>query len=47
MLNCTYKTNRFDMPLLNCVRVNNRNTTFIVFLRFIDAETKDNYNFYI
>jgi hypothetical protein len=47
MLDCTYKTNRFDMPLLNCIRLDNRNTAFTVFVGFIDAETKSNYNFHI
>jgi hypothetical protein len=47
MLDCTYKTNRFGMPLLNCIRLNNLDNAFTVFLGFIDAKTESNYNFYV
>jgi MULE transposase domain len=43
LLDCTYKTNRFKMPLLNIVGTTCLNTTFYVAFCFLAKEEKDDY----
>ncbi|POM61104.1 Transposase-like protein [Phytophthora palmivora] len=43
LLDCTYKTNVFDMPLLNLVGVTGMNTTIHLAQAFLRNETKDDY----
>jgi hypothetical protein len=43
LLDCTYKTNKFDMLLLDILGVDNRNYRFSVGVCFLDSEVKDNY----
>jgi hypothetical protein len=44
LLDCTYKTNKFDMPLLNILGVDNMGYSFSVGFCFLDQEVKENYN---
>ena len=43
LLDCTYKTNRFDMPLLNFCRVTSNNKTLQFALCFLSREKKEDY----
>ena len=43
LLDCTYKTNKFDMPLLDILGVDNHNHGFSISVCFLDSEVKDNY----
>jgi hypothetical protein len=43
LMDCTYKTNRFKMPLLNIVGCTNLNTTFEVGMIFLSAEKEEDY----
>ena len=43
LLDCTYKTNRHGMPLLNVVGVTSTNQTFTAFNCFLDDETAQSY----
>ena len=43
LLDYTYKTNKFDMPLLDILGVDNRNYRFSISVCFLDSEVKDNY----
>jgi hypothetical protein len=43
LLNCTYKTNKFNMLLLDILKINNYNYRFNVNVCFLDSEIKDNY----
>jgi len=43
LLDCTYKTNRFKMPLLNFVLVTDLNTSFICALCFLKEEKLSDY----
>ena len=43
LLDCTYKTNKFDMPLLHAISVDHHGQTFTVALCFLDQEVEDNY----
>jgi hypothetical protein len=43
LLDCTYKTNKFNMLLFNILRVNNHNYRFSVNVCFFDLEVKNNY----
>jgi hypothetical protein len=43
LLDCTYQTNRFGMPLLNMVGVANVSTSFHVDFSFIESEAEDDY----
>jgi len=43
LLDCTYKTNKFDMPLLDILGVDNHNKSFSISFCFLDSEIKDNY----
>ncbi|CAG8805413.1 7694_t:CDS:2 [Cetraspora pellucida] len=42
--NCTYKTNKFKMPLLHVVGITNFNTTFFSCFAFLKSEQKEDYN---
>jgi hypothetical protein len=44
LLDYTYKTNKFDMLLLNILSVNNIRYSFSVGFCFLDQEVKENYN---
>lgn len=44
VMDCTYKTNKFKMPLLNIVGITGRNTTFFVCFAFLSSEKADDYN---
>ena len=44
MLDCTYKTNKFGMPLLDIVGVDGMNKTFTIGLCFLDQETEEDYD---
>ena len=41
---CTYKTNKFDMPLLNIISYDHHGNTFTVALCFLDTEAEENYD---
>jgi hypothetical protein len=43
ILDCTYKTNRFDLPLFNMVGRTNINTSFFVAFSFIKSEAEEDY----
>jgi MULE transposase domain len=43
LMDCTYKTNRFKIPLLNIVGSTGLNTTFFVAFVFLSQETTPNY----
>lgn len=43
LMDCTYKTNKFKMPLLNVVSVTSFNTTFFVCFVFIKDEKEEDY----
>ena len=43
LLDCTYKTNRFKMPLLNIVGVNGLGDNFHVGFAFLSAEEERDY----
>jgi hypothetical protein len=43
LLDCTYKTNKFGMPLLNVVGIMSTYATFNVGFAFLQAENKDTY----
>ena len=43
LLDYTYKTNKFDMPLLDILGVDNRNHGFSIGFCFLDSEVEDNY----
>jgi hypothetical protein len=44
LLDCTYKTNKFDMPLLNILGVDNIGYSFSVGFCFLDQKVEENYN---
>jgi hypothetical protein len=44
LLDCTYKTNKFGMPILNILGVDSLNQEFTVKVAFLNAETKKDYN---
>jgi hypothetical protein len=44
LLDCTYKTNKFDMPLLNILGVDNMGYSFSVGFCFLDQEVEENYD---
>ncbi len=43
LLDCTYKTNKFDMPLVNVLGVDNMGKSFSVAFAFLDSEVEENY----
>jgi len=47
LLDCTYKTNRFGMPLLNVVGVSNTNATVHIAQAFIKTEQQPDYEWAI
>jgi len=44
IMDCTYKTNKYKMPLLTICGVTSLGTTFIVGFAFLDKETKNHYD---
>jgi hypothetical protein len=44
LLDCTYKTNKFDMPLLYVIGVDHYSNSFTVALCWLDQEVTENYN---
>jgi hypothetical protein len=44
LLDCTYKTNKFNILLLNILSINNIRYSFSVSFCFLDQEVKENYN---
>jgi len=47
LLDCTYKTNKFKMPFLHAVGVDNSGQNFELAYCFLPGETEDDYNFVI
>lgn len=43
LLDCTYKTNKFDMPLVDVLGVDNMGKSFSVAFAFLDSEIEENY----
>jgi MULE transposase domain len=43
LIDCTYKTNQFKLPLLNIIGSTNLNTMFFVAMVFLSAETDADY----
>jgi hypothetical protein len=43
LLNCTYKTNKFGMPLLNVVGITSTYATFNIGFTFLHAENEETY----
>jgi hypothetical protein len=43
LLDCTYKTNKFNMSLLNILGVDYHGNSFIIALCFLDQEITKNY----
>ena len=43
LLDYTYKTNKFDILLLDILGVDNRNYEFSIGFCFLDSEVEDNY----
>jgi hypothetical protein len=44
LLDCTYKTNKFDMLLLYALGVDNHRNSFTITLCFLDQEIEENYD---
>jgi hypothetical protein len=44
LLDCTYKTNKFDMPLLDILGVDHHGSSFTIALCWLDQETEENYD---
>jgi hypothetical protein len=44
LLDCTYKTNKFGMPMLNILGVNGLDQGFTVRVAFLNTKTKEDYN---
>ena len=44
LFDCTYKTNKFGMPLLDIIGIDGRNRTFTVGVAFLDSETESDYD---
>ena len=45
LMDCTYKTNRFHMPLLDIIGSTNLNRTFFVAFVFLSGETESDYSY--
>lgn len=43
LLDYTYKTNKFDIPLINVLGVNNIEQLFLIAFTFLNSELKENY----
>jgi hypothetical protein len=41
VMNCTYKSNRFNLPLLNMIGMTASNSTFFVAFTFLNQEKED------
>ena len=44
LLDCTYKTNKFDMLLLYALGIDNYGNSFTIALCFLDQEVEENYD---
>lgn len=44
LLDCTYKTNKFDMPLLHVIGIDHHGNSFTVALCWLDSEISANYD---
>lgn len=44
LMDCTYKTNKYHMPLLEIVRLTSTNMTFSMVFVFLQHERKKNFN---
>jgi len=44
LFDCTYKTNKCEMPLLDVIGIDGRNGTFTVGVAFLDSETEPDYD---
>ena len=47
LLDATYKTNRFDMPLVNTASIDNCNNSFFISTGFLSGEAEDDYNWIV
>jgi hypothetical protein len=45
LLDCTYRTNKFDMPMLDALGVDCMSEQFTVFIAFLDDETETNFKY--
>ena len=43
LLNCTYKTNKYSMPLLDIIGVNTTGRSFYIAFAFLSGETEEDY----
>jgi hypothetical protein len=43
LLDCTYKTNKFDISLLNILGINHYSNSFTITLCFLDHKVTKNY----
>ena len=43
LLDCTYKTNKYSIPLLDIIGVNECQQSFCITFEFLSGETEDNY----
>ena len=43
LIDATYKTNRFNMPLIDTISIDNCNKTFFISFAFMSGETNTNY----
>ena len=43
LMDCTYKTNRFNMPLLNIMGSTGLNTSFFIGFAFLSGEMDEDY----
>ena len=43
LLNCTYKTNKYSMPLLDMIRVNACQQSFCIAFGFLSGKIEDDY----
>lgn len=44
LMDCTYKTNKFDMPLLHIIGVDHHRNSFTIALCWLDQEIEENYD---
>jgi len=47
IIDCTYKTNRYWLPLMEIVGVTSTEMTFSVVFAYLKAEQKDNFSWYL
>ena len=43
LLDCTYKTNKYSMPLLDIIGVNTTRRSFYIAFAFLSGETEEDY----